>query len=306
MSSVAAKPKVGFIGLGIMGQPMALNLLKAGFPLTVYNRTPEKARPVVEAGAVQARSPKEVAQNSEIIITMVTGPDDVKEVILGPDGVAEGARPGSIVVDMSTISPKVARQVHAALAAKGIGMLDAPVSGGDTGAKAGTLSIMVGGDAALVERCRGVFEAMGKKITHVGGPGMGQLTKLVNQVLVAVNLLATCEALSFAAKAGADLNKVLDAVAGGAAGSWQLSNLGPKMLEGDYRPGFMVRLLQKDLKLALTEADDLHVPLLGTSLVHQLLRRAEDAGWGDEGTQALVKVLEELAGTRVASAVPKN
>lgn len=300
MSNAAAKPKVGFIGLGIMGQPMALNLLKAGFELTVYNRTAEKARPVVEAGAVQVYSPKEVAQNSDIIITIVTGPDDVKEVILGPNGVAEGARPGSIVVDMSTISPKVAREVHAALAEKGIGMLDAPVSGGDTGAKAGTLSIMVGGDAELVEKCRGVFEAMGKKITHVGGPGMGQLTKLVNQVLVALNLMATCEALTFAAKAGADLEKVLEAVSGGAAGSWQLSNLGPKMVEGDYRPGFMVKLLQKDLKLALEESDLLHVPLLGTSLVHQLLRKAEDAGWGDEGTQALVKVLEELAGTRVA------
>lgn len=291
-----AKPKVGFIGLGIMGQPMALNLLKAGFSLTVYNRTAEKAKSVVEAGATQVGSPKLVAENSDVIITMVTGPEDVKHVILGPEGVIEGARPGAIVVDMSTISPAVAKEVHAALAAKGIGMLDAPVSGGDTGAKAGTLSIMVGGEAQLVEKCREIFEAMGKKITHIGGPGMGQLAKLVNQVLVAGTLLATCEALTLAAKAGADLEKVLEAVAGGAAGSWQLSNLGPKMIEGDFAPGFMLKLLQKDLRLALQEADGLHAPLFATSLVTQLIKRAQDAGWGELGTQALVKVIGELAG----------
>ncbi len=210
MSSVAAKPKVGFIGLGIMGQPMALNLLKAGFELTVYNRTAEKARPVVEAGAVQVHSPREVAQNSEIIITMVTGPDDVKQVILGPDGVAEGrparlhrrrhehhlaqGRPGS------ACGPRRKRHRHARR----------PGERRRFRSQGGHPLDHGGGDATLVEKCRGVFEAMGKKITHVGGPGMGQLTKLVNQVLVSVNLLATCEALTFAAKAGADVKKVLE------------------------------------------------------------------------------------------------
>lgn len=290
-----AKPRVGFIGLGIMGQPMALHLVRAGFPLTVYNRTTEKGRPVVEAGAVQVDSPRAVAERSEFIITMVTGPADVKEVVLGPNGVIEGAKPGSVVIDMSTISPRTTREIAEALKEKGIDMVDAPVSGGDIGAKKATLTIMAGGDAPVVERCMPIFEALGKKITHIGPIGSGQVAKLVNQVLVCINLLATAEALTFAAKAGVDPAKVLEAVSAGAAGSWQLSNLGPRMIEGDFEPGFMIKLLQKDLRLALEEADDLHLPLLGTGLVHQLLRQAEAQGLGDAGTQALYRVMQTLA-----------
>lgn len=274
---------------------MALHLVRAGFPLTVYNRTTEKGRPVVEAGAVQVDSPRAVAERSEFIITMVTGPADVKEVVLGPNGVIEGAKPGSVVIDMSTISPRTTREIAEALKEKGIDMVDAPVSGGDIGAKKATLTIMAGGDAPVVERCMPIFEALGKKITHIGPIGSGQVAKLVNQVLVCINLLATAEALTFAAKAGVDPAKVLEAVSAGAAGSWQLSNLGPRMIEGDFEPGFMIKLLQKDLRLALEEADDLHLPLLGTGLVHQLLRQAEAQGLGDAGTQALYRVMQTLA-----------
>lgn len=291
-----ATTRVGFIGMGIMGRPMAINLLKAGFDVTVYNRTRSKAKEVVEAGAKEAASAREVAETTDYIITCVTGPDDVKEVILGPGGVIEGARPGSVVIDMSTISPEATLEVAEALKAKNVHMLDAPVSGGDLGAIQGTLTIMVGGEAEIVERCMPIFQAMGKTITHIGPIGSGQVTKLVNQVLIAVNLLAASEALTFAAKCGVDPEKVLAAVKAGSAGSWQLANLGPKMLARDFDPGFMIRLLQKDLRLALAEADRVHMPLLGTAVAHQLLRTAENDGYGDEGTQAMVKVIEKLAG----------
>lgn len=293
------KARVGFIGMGIMGRPMALNLLKAGFDVTVFNRTPGRAEAVVKAGAKEAASPREVAQASEFIITCVTGPEDVKEVVLGPNGVIEGASPGSVVIDMSTISPEATLEIAEALAAKNIHMLDAPVSGGDIGAIQGTLTIMVGGDEQVFRRALPLFEAMGKTITHIGPIGSGQTTKLINQVLIAVNLLAASEALTLARKCGVDPEKVLAAVSAGSAGSWQLVNLGPKMLNRDFAPGFMIRLLQKDLRLALQEADRVHMPLLGTAVAHQLLRAAEDAGYSEEGTQAMVKVIEKLAGLDV-------
>ncbi len=291
--------RVGFIGMGIMGRPMSLNLLRAGFDVTVYNRTPGKTQEVVAAGAKEAASPKELAEASDYIITCVTGPEDVKEVVLGPGGVIEGAKPGSVVIDMSTISPEATRAIAAALAEKQVHMLDAPVSGGDIGAIRGTLTIMVGGEKEIVERCMPLFEAMGKTITHIGPVGSGQVTKLVNQVLIAVNLLAASEALTFAAKCGVDPEKVLAAVTAGSAGSWQLANLGPKMLARDFEPGFMIRLLQKDLRLALAEADRVQMPLLGTAVAHQLLRTAEGDGYGEEGTQAMVKVIEKLAGIQL-------
>lgn len=293
------KARVGFIGMGIMGRPMALNLLKVGFDVTVFNRTPGRAEAVVKAGAKEAASPREVAQASEFIITCVTGPEDVKEVVLGPNGVIEGASPGSVVIDMSTISPQATLEIAEALAAKNIHMLDAPVSGGDIGAIQGTLTIMVGGDEQVFRRALPLFEAMGKTITHIGPIGSGQTTKLINQVLIAVNLLAASEALTLARKCGVDPERVLAAVSAGSAGSWQLVNLGPKMLNRDFAPGFMIRLLQKDLRLALQEADRVHMPLLGTAVAHQLLRAAEDAGYSEEGTQAMVKVIEKLAGLDV-------
>lgn len=288
--------KIGFIGLGIMGRPMCLNLLKAGFQVTVWNRTPEKMREVQTYGAQTAASPRRVAETSDIIITMVTDSPDVEKVVLGADSVIHGARPGSVVIDMSTISPTVTRAIAAKLAQAGVQMLDAPVSGGDSGAIAGTLAIMIGGKAETVERCRPIFEAMGKTITHIGGHGMGQTVKLCNQILVTVTNLAVCEAVSFAASAGIDPQMMISATQNGAAGSWQLSNLGPKMVLRDFKPGFMIDLQQKDLRLALEAAEELKLPLPALALVHQLFTGCQANDEGKEGTQALIKSLERLAG----------
>jgi len=237
-----------------MGKPMCLNLLKAGFPLTVYNRTTARTDEVVAAGAGRADSPQQVAEKSDVIITMVTDSPDVEQVITAENGVLNGLKTGSVVIDMSTISPSVTRRLAEEIGQRGCSMLDAPVSGGDVGAKAGTLAIMVGGDAQVLERCRPVFMAMGKTITHVGGPGMGQTVKLCNQILVSVTNLAVSEAVRFAQTAGVDPLTMIEATKNGAAGSWQLSNLGPRMAQEDFAPGFMIDLQQKDLRLALQAA----------------------------------------------------
>jgi len=288
--------KIGFIGLGIMGTPMCLNLLKNGFDVTVYNRTKSKTQQVVEAGAVAAESPARVAANTDIIITIVSDSPDVEQVILGENGVIHEVKPGSVVIDMSTISPAVTRKIAAALKEKNVDMLDAPVSGGDTGAKAGTLAIMVGGDKKIVEKCMPVFKAMGKTITHVGTNGMGQTVKLCNQILVSVTNMAVCEAVMFAKRAGVDPKTMIEATKNGAAGSWQLANLGPKMADGDFAPGFMIDLQQKDLRLALEAARDSLTPLPALSLVHQLFTGCQANNEGSEGTQALFKALERLTG----------
>jgi 3-hydroxyisobutyrate dehydrogenase len=286
--------KVGFVGLGIMGKPMSLNLLKAGFEVTVWNRTEARMQDDVEAGAKAARSPKEAASGNDVIITIVTDSPDVEQVILGDEGVIHGASKGAVVVDMSTISPEVTRSIAERLKENGMDMLDAPVSGGDKGAIAGTLSIMIGGDEGVLERVMPVFQAMGKTITHVGPNGAGQTVKLCNQITGALNILAVSEALVFAAKSGVDLHKMLQAVGGGAASSWMVQNLGPRMAAGDFEPGFMVKLQQKDLRLALSAAQAQHLPLPATSLVHQLFAAVEAEGLGDKGTQSLVTVLEKL------------
>jgi 3-hydroxyisobutyrate dehydrogenase len=230
---------------------------------------------------------------------MVSDTPDVESVILGENGVIEGIQPDTVVIDMSTISPQATRKIAARLEKKKAHMLDAPVSGGEGGAIAGTLSIMVGGDTAILERCRPILEAMGKTITYIGGHGMGQTTKLMNQILVAGNLNAVCEALVFAQKQGVDLQKAIEAVKGGAAGSWQLSNLGPKIIKRDFAPGFMVELLQKDLRLINEAAEATKTPLAGTTLIHQLFNSLEAAGNGKNGTQALAKVVERLANVEV-------
>jgi len=289
-----AQEHIGFIGLGIMGQPMCLNLLKAGFPLTVYNRTPARMQPVLQAGAVAAASAKQAAERSSIVITMVTDTPDVEQVLFGSDGVMQGLKPNSVVIDMSTISPSATQRMAAQIKEKGSQMLDAPVSGGDVGAKAGTLAIMVGGEAQPLERCRPVLEAMGKTITHVGGHGMGQTVKLCNQILVSVTNLAVCEAVRFAQQSGVDPRVMIEAVKNGAAGSWQLSNLGPRMAAGDFAPGFMIDLQQKDLRLALQSAFEMRLPSPGLSLVHQLFSACQARGEGREGTQALIKSLQAL------------
>lgn len=300
---MANTERVGFIGLGIMGGPMAGNILKAGFPVTVWNRSREKAMPVLDAGATLGASPQDVAEKSDIIITMVTASEDVRNVILGGQGVIHGAAPGSIVVDMSTISPRVTREIADALAARGIEMLDAPVSGGDVGARNATLSIMVGGDADSVARVQPVFAAMGKKITHIGPNGAGQTCKLVNQILVVGNNLAMAEALVFAQAAGVDVGRVVEAVSGGAAGSWQLSNLGPRVLKRDFAPGFSIANQQKDLRLAIEAADAMHLPLFSTTTAHNLFRVLESEGLSELGTQALIQALEKLTGVRVGDEV---
>ncbi len=290
--------KIGFIGLGIMGEPMALNLLKAGFPLTVYNRTARRMEKLLAAGAAGAASPGEVAAASELVITIVTDSPDVEEVVLGDRGILSGLRPGSVVVDMSTISPAVTRSLAAAIEAHGSEMLDAPVSGGDIGAIAGTLAIMVGGKEEVFERALPVLQAMGKSVTRVGGHGMGQTVKLCNQILGAVTNLAVCEAVEFARKAGVDPLVMIEAVKGGAAGSWQLANLGPRMTADNFAPGFMIDLQQKDLRLALEAAREMQLPAPALALVHQLFTGCQAHGEGREGTQALVKSLRRLGGNR--------
>jgi 2-hydroxy-3-oxopropionate reductase len=292
--------RIGFIGLGIMGQGMAANLLKAGFPLTVWNRTASKADGLVAQGAQLAATPQEVAAQSDIVFSCVSDTPDVREVLLGGEGAVHGAREGALFVDMSTISPQATREMADELSARGIAMLDAPVSGGSEGAAKGTLSIMVGGPADQFERATPAFQAMGKTITHVGpNHGDGQTVKLVNQILVVGGMLAVCEAFVFAQASGVDLEKALAAVSGGAAGSWSLSNRGPQILKRDWRPGFMIDLQQKDLRLVLDAADAVGAPMLATSMVFQMYRTLQQAGLGHEGNHALIKALERLAGIEV-------
>lgn len=294
------RPRVGFIGLGIMGRPQCQNLIKAGYPLTVWNRSQPGIDTVVGYGALPGRSPADVAAKSDVTITMVTDSPDVRQVILGPEGVLEGARPGSTVIDMSTISPTVTKEIAAELQQRDIRMLDAPVSGGEIGAINGTLSIMVGGDEGVFNECRPVLEAMGKNIVYIGESGAGQTVKLCNQVAAVLNILGMSEALILAARSGVDPEKMLQAVTAGAAGSWMLSNLAPRVLKGDFAPGFMIRLQQKDLRLCLEAAAELDLPLPGTALMHQLFRAVEaEEGGGDLGTQAAVKALEKLANFRI-------
>lgn len=293
--------RVGFIGLGIMGQGMARNLLKAGFSVRVWNRTTSKMDALVSEGAQAGATPADVAAQSDIIITCVSDTPDVEKVILGEDGVIHGAAAGSLVIDCSTISPQATKDIAEQLKAKGIQMLDAPVSGGSEGAAKGTLTIMVGGAAEDVERAMPVFKAMGKTITHIGESGSGQIVKLVNQILVVGNCLAMCEALLLAQAGGVDLQKTIDAISQGAAGSWMFTNRAPQIIRRDWRPGFMISLQQKDLRLVLDAADELGVPLPGTSLIFNFYRTLEAQGLSSEGNHGLMKALEHLAGFEVGA-----
>ncbi len=287
--------RVGFVGLGIMGRPMAGHLLKAGHPLTVFNRTRVRAEELRRLGAAVAGSPAEAAAAASITITMVADSPDVEEVVAGPQGILEGVRPGSVVVDMSTISPEVERRLDARLRERGASLVDAPVSGGDVGARNATLAIMAGGERAAFERVLPVLKTMGRTVTHCGPVGSGQVAKLCNQILISVTLLGVSEALLFARRNGIDPSVMIDAVRDGAAGSWQLQNLGPKILARDFDPGFMIDLVQKDLRLVLEAAGRTASPLPATALVHQLFRAAQARGEGRLGTQALARVIERLA-----------
>lgn len=283
--------RLAFIGLGIMGEPMAGHLLAAGHPLVVFTRTADKAAGLLERGARWAASPAEAAGQADVIFICVPDTPDVEAVILGAAGIASAARRGLIVVDHSTISPSATRRMAAALAVKGATLLDAPVSGGDVGAKNATLSIMVGGNETAYRAVLPLLELMGRTITWCGDSGSGQLTKLVNQILVAVTNLAVCEAMRFAQANGLDAHKTLSAVGGGAAGSWQLANLGPKMVAGDYAPGFMIDLQAKDLRLVGEAVREAGLSLQATALVTRLFERAGKQGRGRQGTQALFEVV---------------
>jgi 3-hydroxyisobutyrate dehydrogenase len=277
-----------------MGEPMARNLLHAGYRLFVFNRTRAKAERLISEGATWADSPALLAAEVDIVISIVSDSLDAEVVYLGEDGVCAGLRAGSLCIDMSTIAPETAGKLAGEVHERGGSFLDAPVSGGRTGAEAGTLSIMVGGAEADVARARPVFEVLGKRTVHGGVVGSGQLMKMCNQIVCAVNLLAVCEAVVLARRMDLDAGRMLEAISGGAAGSWALDNLGPRMLRRDFAPMFMIDLQQKDLRIALEAARKRALPLPGTSLVSQLLTANQAMGEGGEGTQALVKTIERL------------
>jgi 3-hydroxyisobutyrate dehydrogenase len=290
-----SKAPAGFIGLGIMGRPMSGHVLKGGHPLTVYNRTRSRTAELEALGAKVAGSPAEVAQHSDIVIVMVSDTPDVEEVVAGPRGILEGIRRGSVVVDMSTVAPQAERVLDEKLRARGAALVDAPVSGGDVGARDATLAIMAGGDPKAFERVRPVLALLGRTITYCGPSGSGQLAKLCNQILVSITLLGVSEALVFARKNGLDPSIMIEAVSGGAAQSWQLTNLGQRIIKRDFAPGFMVDLAQKDLRLVLQACGEADVSLPATGLVHQLFASAQAHGGGREGTQTLAKVVERLS-----------
>jgi 3-hydroxyisobutyrate dehydrogenase len=288
--------RLAFIGLGIMGGPMAGHLLAAEHPLVVNTRTQSRANDLLARGATWAPFPADAAHDADVIFLCLPDTPDVETVLLSDNGVIHGAKPGAIIVDHSTISPAATRAMATRMRDRDIMLLDAPISGGDVGAKNATLSIMVGGDARAFATVEPLLRLMGKTITHCGDAGTGQLTKLVNQILVTVTNLATCEALTFAKNNGLDLSKTITALAGGAAGSWQWANLGPKMIAGDFAPGFTIDLQQKDLRLVMEAARASASPVPAASLVHQLFTSAQEIGNGKEGTQALFKVVQRLAG----------
>ena len=291
--------RVGFIGLGLMGLPMSKNLVSAGHDVTVWNRTSSRTDELVAAGATAASSAREAAKGTEVTITIVSNSAAVEEVVLERDGAMEGLAAGSTVIDMSTISPSVTRRIAGTLGEAGVTMLDAPVSGGVTGAESGSLSIMAGGPRATFDERLPILEAMGSRVTYCGESGMGQVTKLVNQIVGLGTLAAMCEGLLFAKKAGADPDAVLGGLGAGAAGSWMVENLGPRIFDNDFAPGFMVDLALKDMGLVLDAAGENGVPLLTTPLVGQVFRAAQRAGFGRDGIQAYVKALELLAGVEV-------
>jgi len=286
--------KVGFIGLGIMGLPMAKNLVKSGFNLVVYNRSIKPVKELNAMGVEAGSSPSDVAMKCDILITMLPDSPDMKEVVLGKGGVIEGAKPGMILLDMSTISPKISVEISKSLAEIGVEMLDAPVSGGQKGAIEGSLSIMVGGKKEIFERCMPLFKSLGKTIVLVGGNGAGETVKLCNQVICAINIVSMCEGVSLCRRAGVDVEKMVEVVSRGLGASNIITNLAPKILNGDMEPGFKLRLQQKDNRLALELAEELKLPLPGMGLVSQIFRIAEANGLGDKGTQALIKAYEGL------------
>jgi 3-hydroxyisobutyrate dehydrogenase len=289
------KTRIGWIGTGVMGRWMCQHLMSKGYSATVYNRSRDKAKALLDAGAAWADTPQAVAERSDVVFAIVGFPVDVREVFLGAQGALAGSKSGSVLVDMTTSEPSLAREIYEAAKAKGVGSVDAPVSGGDVGAKEARLSIMVGGDADAVEAIRPLLECMGKTIVHQGSAGAGQHTKMVNQILIATNMIGVCEALLYGHKAGLDLKTVLQSVGGGAAASWSLNNLGPRIIDRNFEPGFFVEHFIKDMGIALDEAKRMKLALPGLALANQLYLAVQAQGWGRKGTQALYLALETLS-----------
>ena len=287
---------LGWIGTGVMGQSMARHLMKAGFQLVVYSRTKEKAEPLLEQGAQWAESPQALASRCQVVFTMVGFPQDVREVILGEQGVLRSLKEGAILVDMTTSEPSLAEEIAVEAERKGITSLDAPVSGGDVGARQAALSIMIGGKKEAVEFLQPCWQAMGKTIVHQGAAGAGQHAKMVNQTLVAAGMVGVCEALLYAYRAGLDLEATLQSVSSGAAGSWALSHLAPRIIAGDFEPGFFVEHFIKDMVIALAEARRLNISLPGLALAQQLYLSLQANGYERKGTQALQLALAQMSG----------
>jgi len=292
------KTRIGWIGTGVMGRWMCQHVITKGYSATVYNRSPEKAQPLVDLGAALAKSPKELAAKSDVIFAIVGYPKDVREVFLGSEGALAGAAAGAIFVDMTTSEPGLAIAIHAEAKKKGVHSVDAPVSGGDVGAKNAALSIMIGGEADAVAAVQPIFEAMGKTIVHQGSPGAGQHTKMVNQVLISSTMTAMCEGLLYAQKAGLDLETVLKSVSVGAAGSKSLDIYGARIIAGNYEPGFYVEHFIKDMGIALAEAEKMNLCLPGLALTKQLYEAVRAQGMGRKGTQSLLLALKHINGVK--------
>jgi 3-hydroxyisobutyrate dehydrogenase len=284
------KQTVGFIGLGVMGNSMAKHIIQAGYPLNVYTRTKEKADELIQLGAEWKETVSELTKDSEIIITMIGFPKDVEEIYLGKDGILQSAKSGTYVIDMTTSQPTLARKIFEQARVKDIYALDAPVSGGDVGAKEARLAIMVGGVKEAFEQCKPLFEVMGQNIVYQGEAGAGQHTKMCNQIAIASGMIGVCEAIAYAEKSGLDPTNVLKSISTGAAGSWSLSNLAPRMLADDFEPGFFVKHFIKDMGIALEESTNMNVNTPGLKLAHQLYEQLAESGEENSGTQALLKL----------------
>jgi 3-hydroxyisobutyrate dehydrogenase len=293
--AIPTATRIGWIGTGVMGSSMCSHMLQAGYHVTLHSRTKDKAKPLLDLGTTWAENPRAVAAESDMLFTMVGFPQDVRTVYFGETGILAGAPPGTVLVDMTTTDPALSREIAERATAMGLSAIDAPVSGGDVGARNATLSIMVGGDRKAVQAVMPVFELLGNKIVHQGGPGTGQQAKLCNQIVIAGTMVGVCESLLYGSKAGLDLKRMLDSIRGGAAACWTLDHLAPRILQRNFEPGFFVEHFVKDMGLALEESKRMGLVLPGLTLVHQLYQTVQTLGHGRSGTHALMLALEELA-----------
>ena len=298
---IPSNTRIGWIGTGVMGSSMCGHVLRAGYRVTLHSRTKAKAKSLLDLGATWAENPRAVATDSDLLFTMVGFPQDVRTVYFGETGILAGAQPGTLLIDMTTTDPALSREIAERATVKGLSAIDAPVSGGDVGARSATLSIMVGGDTKSVQAVMPLFELLGNKIVHQGGPGTGQQAKLCNQIVIAGTMIGVCESLLYGYKAGLDLNRMLDSIRGGAAACWTLDHLAPRILQRNFDPGFFVEHFVKDMGLALEESKRMGLVLPGLTLVHQLYQTVQTLGHGRSGTHALMLALEALAQTHVSA-----